>query len=269
MAEESPARRLRRTIGVMGTVFSVDVVDVVDDEHSGDERPSSEVIEAVAAIAEWWRWVDVTFSTYLPNSAISRLGRAEVRLADCPDDVGAVLELCAQLRAETDGYFSATAAGVLDPSGLVKGWSVDVASRRLREAGFDRHCLNGGGDVRASGSSASGRPWRVAIADPLRPGRVLAAIDTTGLAIATSGVAERGPHVVDPYTGRRPTAIASATVVGPDLARADAYATAAIAMGSSGESWLAGLPDRAGYEAMTVDADGAVWHSAGWPGVHT
>ena len=44
----------------------------------------------------------------------------------------------------------------------------------------------------------------------------------------------------------------SVSVTGPDLATADAYATAAFAMGADGPAWTAGLD---GYEAMTVLAD--------------
>ena len=50
-------------------------------------------------------------------------------------------------------------------------------------------------------------------------------------AVATSGAYERGAHIVDPHTGRPPRGVLSVTVVGPDLATADAYATAAFAMG--------------------------------------
>ena len=39
------------------------------------------------------------------------------------------------------------------------------------------------------------------------------------------------------------------TIVGPDLATADAYATAAFAMGEAGPAWTAGLE---GFDAMTV-----------------
>ena len=53
-------------------------------------------------------------------------------------------------------------------------------------------------------------------------------------AVATSGAYERGQHIVDPRTGRPPRGVLSVTVVGPDLGTADAYATAAFALGSAG-----------------------------------
>ena len=53
----------------------------------------------------------------------------------------------------------------------------------------------------------------------------------TDAAVATSGRYERGDHVLDPRTGLPATGLASVTVVGPDLAIADAYATAAVVLG--------------------------------------
>ena len=68
-------------------------------------------------------------------------------------------------------------------------------------------------------------------------------------AVATSGAYERGEHIRDPRTGRAPAGVESVTVVGPDLGTADAYATAAFALGAEGPAWTAGLD---GYEAMTI-----------------
>jgi thiamine biosynthesis lipoprotein len=74
--------------------------------------------------------------------------------------------------------------------------------------------------------------------------------------VATSGAYERGDHVRDPFTGRGPTEILSVTIVGPSLTFADAYATAAFAMGPTGPAWVAGLADYEGC-SITADADGS------------
>jgi len=55
-------------------------------------------------------------------------------------------------------------------------------------------------------------------------------------------------------------------IVGPELATADAYATAAFAMGEAGPQWTAGLGL---YEAMTILADGRVLLTPGFPSVKT
>ena len=55
------------------------------------------------------------------------------------------------------------------------------------------------------------------------------------------------------------------TVTGPQLATADAYATAAFAMGEAGPHWTARLPR--GYAAMTILADERVLSTPGFPAI--
>ena len=153
------------------------------------------------------------------------------------------------------GCFDVRARGALDPSAFVKGWAVEAAAAMLGEAGARNLCVHGGGDVCVRGERAPGRPWRVGIQHPWQRDRVAAVLRTRGLAVATSGAYERGPHIVDPRTGRAPQGVASVTVMGPDLATADAYATAAFAMGVEGPAWTAGLDD---YDALTILAGGRV-----------
>ena len=79
--------------------------------------------------------------------------------------------------------------------------------------------------------------------------------------IATSGEYSRGQHVLDPHTRRPPAGVLSVTVVGPDLGTADAYATAAFAMGpDEGPAWAATLR---GHEALAILADGRVLSTPG------
>jgi thiamine biosynthesis lipoprotein len=161
-----------------------------------------------------------------------------------------VLDRCEELRHETNGYFDArpVSEDVLDPSGLVKGWSVDRAAGLLEAAGARSFCIDAGGDVRVRGG-ATGRDWRIGIRHPRQRDRVAAVLAARDLAVATSGAYERGEHIVDPHTGRPPEGVLAVTVVGPDLATADAYATAAYAMGARGPRWTARLR---GYGAMTI-----------------
>lgn len=224
----------------MGTVFSIDV------------RPPGVAAEAVREVVEWLHGVDAAFSTYRADSEISRLQRGELTLAACAPEVRDVLARCDELSDETDGFFDARYAGALDPSGYVKGWAIERAGDLLEAAGSVNHCINGGGDVQCLGNAAPGRPWRVGVTDPLRPGRLLGTATGNRLAVATSGTAERGTHLVDPHSGHRPTTFASITVIGTRLADVDAYATAAFAMGERAADWLrarslhALLVDRAG-----------------------
>lgn len=195
-------------------------------------------------VFDWFRWVDETFSTYKPDSEVSRIGRGELAVEDAHAEVQAVLARCEQLRIDTNGYFDARAGGALDPSGLVKGWSVDRAAELIDA---DEYCISAGGDMRVRGE------WKVGIQHPLEPRAIAAVVEARDLAVATSGEYERGRHVVDPHTGEAPEGVLSVTVTGPDLATADAYATAAFAMGARlAPHWVARLR---GYGAMVILSD--------------
>ena len=233
----------------MGTVVSFDV-------RFADESQRAPMLVAVMSAVAWLHRVDEVFSTYRSDSQISRLGRGELRLAECDVDVAEVLDLCAEIGRESDGYFSSTYGGRLDPTGLVKGWAVQRASEILAAAGSRHHCVNGGGDIQALGGLAIDSPWVIGISHPLQRDGFASVVRMTGGAVATSGTAERGAHVVDPHTGQPAERLASVTVVGFDLIRSDAYATAAVAMGGSARAWLESRP---GYEGFAVAADGSGW----------
>jgi thiamine biosynthesis lipoprotein len=245
----------RRVEEIMGMPIVVDVRDDVEGSLLDE-------------VFDWFRWVDATFSTYKEESEISRLNRDELALGECHADVRWVVARCRELREETDGYFDAEAVapGTIDPSGLVKGWSVDRAAAILEQAGVRNFSVNAGGDMRLLGDALPERRWRVGIEHPRRRDRLAAIVETGDLAVATSGASTRGAHVVDPHTGRPPDGVLSVTVVGPVLATADAYATAAFAMGEAGPEWTRGLRP---YEAMTCRADDKTLSTPGFPAVRT
>jgi FAD:protein FMN transferase len=197
----------------------------------------------------WLRWVDDTFSTYRADSEISRLDRGEIALADCAPEVDEVLSRCAALREETGGFFSVRAGGRLDPSGLVKGWAVGRAAQLLAGAGAERFSIDAAGDVVVRGRRDGCAPWRIGIRHPEQHDKVAAVLACEDVAVATSGAYERGEHVLDPHTGLPPDGLLSATIVGPDIATADAYATAAFAMGADAQFWVGGLR---GYDALLI-----------------
>jgi thiamine biosynthesis lipoprotein len=104
--------------------------------------------------------------------------------------------------------------------------------------------------------------WRVGIEDATDPTRVRAVVPLRSGAVATSGLAHRGAHVVDARTGLAPTRLASVTVLGPDLTRADVEATTALAMDADAPTWLA---RRAGLTAYLQWADGRTQTLVGLP----
>ncbi|MDX6630528.1 MAG: FAD:protein transferase [Gaiellales bacterium] len=247
---------MRRVEHAMGMPIVVDV---------RDERADATLLDA--AFAEF-RAVDARFSTYKDDSEISRINRGELAIADAHPDVRFILARCDELRAETQGFFDVRAAcsSVVDPSGLVKGWSVDRVAAILAERGARNFAVSAGGDVIARGRGVPDECWRVGIQHPTINDRIAKVVVAGDLAIATSGAYARGDHVIDPHTRRPPSGVLSVTITGPELAIADAFATAAFAMGTNGPAWTARLR---GYEAMTILADGRVLSTPNFPAEQT
>jgi thiamine biosynthesis lipoprotein len=233
---------------VMGTVVSLDVRTAAPDP--------SVLRAAFASLHE----ADARFSPFRADSELCRFERGEVAAVSA--DLRTVLDRCAALRQETRGYFDAYATGRLDPSALVKGWAAQRAVDILLDGGIADFCLTTGGDVITRGDALPERGWRVGIQHPLDRDAVATRVRARDLAIATSGTYERGEHIVDPWTAAAPRGVLSVTVTGPDLGTADAYSTAAFAMGVDGPAWTLGLDD---HEAMTILADGTVLSTPDFP----
>ena len=244
---------LRRVEPIMGTVLSVEI------------RPPLVDPDTIDAMIADLRDIEARFSTFRPDSEISRIARGELAEAEASLDVRQALAACDHLARATAGAFDARRPGPdgtpgLDPSGYVKGWAIEEAAWRLDAAGASNYWLNAGGDIVARGSAGDGRRWRVGIRHPDRADRLAAVLAVTDRAVATSGSYERGDHVLDPRTGRPARGLRSVTVVGPGLAFTDAYATAVLVMGRDGLAWLDG---QSGYAGLAITDDGrVVWTAA-------
>lgn len=257
---------LRQANPLMGTVFSIAAPDTADAELFA--RAWGEAVALLERIEE-------IYSPFIEDSPVSRIRDGRLRLeelAEQPDlspaevaDFREVLGLCAQLARESGGGFDAWAVGAppaFDPSGAVKGWAAERASQLLAARGLPAHLLNAGGDVRLRGGGETS--WHVGIEDPHRPEQMLATLTLAEGAVATSGTRQRGAHVWDPLSRRPAQGLAQVTIVGPDLALADGYATAALALGPRAPAFLVDLGARGPYQGFTVDDAQGVWWSEGF-----
>lgn len=235
----------------MGTVASF-VVSGDDDERLG----TAAVREAVEAAAQVLHSVDDRFSHYRVDSDIMRWLGGHPISPDAVADVQSVLAACHRLHDESGGVFSIRdpRTGAIDTAGYVKGMSIARAADTLRARGVRNGLVSVGGDSYSWGSAQPGRPWRVAVADPTDRRRVVAILDATDRAVATSGTAERGEHIWR-RMGTPRSEVRSFTVVGPDIASADSYATVGFAMGVDGIEWVAGHD---GFASLVVLDDGSL-----------
>lgn len=244
---------------VMGTVVTIDVYPLpgVRDEQVEDMRQR---IEDACAILHR---ADLVFSTWRPESPVSRLRRGEIGLSDTPSEVAEVVAACTAARELSAGWFDPWAMpGGFDPTGYVKGWAAGLALAALaRGDGVAGAMVNAAGDIASSGALPTGQPFRIGIADPAAPRRLASIAELTG-SIATSGTYERGAHLIDPRSGAPVTRAASASVTGPDLGLADALATALAVAGPDGLAFVEAVP---GYAGFLIGFDGSRQSSPGFP----
>jgi thiamine biosynthesis lipoprotein len=127
----------------------------------------------------------------------------------------------------------------IDLGGIGVGYGLDRAIEVLRHAGVRRAFLDISGDCFALGAPPGETGWEVGVADPHRPGGVIAVTRIRDQAIATSsnsvsvvryGRAVRG-HVMDTSTGWPATGRAQVTVVARTGIEADALSTAMLVSG--------------------------------------
>jgi thiamine biosynthesis lipoprotein len=239
----------RATHRCMGTMASLHVHDAAAE--------TTLRAAADATFAELDR-LEAIFSTFRPDSEISRVNRGELHLLDCSPEVVDVLDACTWLEHATGGAFSSHPPhrpGKIDPAGFVKGWAAERATRMLLDADLEHWYLSVGGDIQTHGRPRDGGQWSFALADPLQPGDIVGTLAIDDGAVATSGTAERGRHLWDGRDGRRAAGLSSLTVTGPHLAWADALATAGFAMGEEGIEWVSRFDD---YHAVAVTLDGVL-----------
>jgi FAD:protein FMN transferase len=254
---------MRRVEEQWGTRISLDVRDVAQ-------------VSILDRVFEWFERVDDLFSTWRDDTEIMRIGRGDLNVEDASKEVRVVLAICEDLRVETDGAFDISVGGravgsprpgqaPLDPSGFVKGWALEQAAAMLMTSGVGRFSLGAGGDALVRGRPDAGDPasrWRVGIQHPWERDHVAAVLSVVDAGVATSGRYERGDHIIDPRTGRPAIDLTSATVVGPDLGVADAYATAVMVRGAEdGLRWLA---TRGGYEGLAITPTREIVTTAGF-----
>jgi thiamine biosynthesis lipoprotein len=186
--------------------------------------------------------LDGTFSLYLPGSEASRLARRELSLRESSAGMRERYADALSWRLMTEGAFSPERPdGVLDLSGIIKGYAIDQAGEALHGCGITDWCLNAGGDVLVMGSPVpgSGASWVAAVIDPQDRSALLSACGLGGpacrktgtrRALATSGSAERGDHIWT--AGARGAEFAQVSVAAADIVTADVLATAIVAGGS-------------------------------------
>ena len=232
-------------IDVWGTILFIDVAS---------STVGLEAINAgLAEVTNYVKVIDQEFSTYKPDSQVSKIRRGELKIQEASDQMQEVWQLCEVARELTDGSFDPWCVkGGYDPSGYVKGWAADKCVKILLGHGAENIQVNAAGDLSLAGGFEDGKPWSIGIRSPENRFEVLKVFEVFEGAIATSGTYEIGAHIKDPHTGLIAIGARSATVIGPDGGLADALATALVVTGRDGAGMFT-KPELAEYKVWVID----------------
>lgn len=184
------------------------------------------------------------------------------------------------IKQRTEGLFTKEDPRVqLDVNAIAQGHSVDVVADYLSTKGVASFLVEIGGEVFARGTKPDGKQWAVGIDRPIEggdPARELAlSVSLRDRGLATSGNyrkfievnGEKLGHSLNPHTGHPATTdVLSATIIAPDAATADAFATACMVMGMERSKQLIGEhPELEGVLIFSDHGEMLTWVSSGLP----
>lgn len=250
---ESPLSAVNASAGGAPVEASRELCAVVSLALEGARRTGGLFDPTWATLRGLWRFgTDASAEVPAPEQVKERCGRVafrDVQLTPLPHPTPE--------RACTIGL--ARKGMLLGLGGLVKGWGVDEAVRRLRARGYRHFFVQAGGDLYAAGKRGR-RPWRVAIREPRAEGS-FAQLDVSDRAFSTSGDYERFflkegvryHHIIDLRDCYPARASVSSTVLARSAVDAEFLTKAAFILG--GEPGLA-LVERWGAAAVLVSPDG-------------
>ena len=206
-------------------------------------------------LAEALRLSEVTGGAFDPTiqplwALYARHFNTQPDARDGPDvhDIAAARSLVDWRKVVVDGgTIRLLAPGMaVSVNGIAQGYITDKVGDLLKARGF-AHVLVNMGEQLALGPKWDGGTWRVAITDPVQPGRTIAILPLASGAVATSGgygcsfdTAGRFTHILDPQTGEPARDWSSVTVIATRATTADGLSTAVAAAPASEAARLLG-----------------------------
>lgn len=121
----------------------------------------------------------------------------------------------------------------VDFEGIVSGFAIDQVIKVLHKRGIKNFLIDASGDMYASGTNCSRKPWTIAIRNPEDSSKISDVIRVSKRAVSTSGAFEKFytmnglkfSQLIDPRTGIPEKIVLSATVVAPTATDSDVLAT--------------------------------------------
>jgi thiamine biosynthesis lipoprotein len=252
--DDTPATGSASVFDTMGTVVSFRAPPHIRSTLTAD-------LQAI------FRNHDERFSLHMPDSELSRVAAGRLLLSRSSTELRNMYALAVEWRNATDGLFDpCDRDGRLDLNGVVKAHALHQAGEYLRQQGVRDWALNCGGDILCNGHQSTDIPWAIGISDPADRSAMLARVTTSPdrMAIATSGVSERGHHIWSPTKRKASRSLVQASVSAADIVTADVLATAIYA---GGNDTIDDMAQRFEVDIYTVDADGQTRWVSGRPSV--
>ena len=152
----------------------------------------------------------------------------------------------------------------LDVGGIAKGFSAELAAKKLEEEGMESGFLNVGRNIRLVGMKNGDENWTTGIADPdgLLPNGIVSIELDHPLSVVTSGdyeryyIAEDGnkySHIIDPITMQPARYYRSVSIFTEDSGDADCLSTALFTMSlEEGKQLLKTYEEKNGQKADAI-----------------
>ena len=153
--------------------------------------------------------------------------------------------------------------------GIGQGYIADKVKELLISKGCISGIVNVSGDINTWGKQIDGKPWTVAIVNPMNKNKVFATFPLEDTAVETSGSYEkfvifngiRYSHIIDPRSGYPAQGVISVSVFAKQTEIADALATGIFVLGV--EVGLDLVNQLKGIECIIVDDKGKIHSSKG------
>jgi FAD:protein FMN transferase len=230
---------------------------------AGELKVSPDAFYVIKKAKEFWQASDGAFDiTVAPLADLWGFTNKEYSVPASQDLARALTLVGSDKIAlnENDNVIKFLVPGMkIDLGGLAKGYAVDCAIKKLKDAGVASGLINLGGQIFCLGNK-SGRPWKIAIRDPRYKSTLDYELELVDRAVSTSGDYEqyftkegkRYCHIINPKNGYPVEAhFESVTVLAADGLTADALSTSMFILGRiKGQALLKRFP---GAEAVFID----------------
>lgn len=232
----------------INATFSIfDTTSLISRINSGENIPANDDFQKILALSlEINQQTQGAFEcTIQPLVELWGFGRENQKKVVSQEQIDSVKQFVGSqyVRIQNDTIFKSDPRVQLNFNAVAKGYAVDKVAQFLKQKGYENCLVEIGGEVVALGNK-NGKLWKVGIQKPTEtadgPVDSSESFELKNRAVATSGNyrnffesgGKRYTHILNPVTGEpEETNLFSVTVIAPDCATADAYATAFMVLG--------------------------------------